>query len=335
MGTGRAGGVWRTGVLVAAASLAVVLPVSRAAQGQARPVESSGQSGSGAPGGGGLRGSVRAGGVPLPGVAVTATDSSGARYTTTTDINGMFQMALPAGSAYRVRAELAGFAPADTQVQVETGITPQTADFAMELASHSAAPRGASAVVSGAAAGGTPGAGGAPSPGGVGGSAGSGSGTGSGSGPSPSSRSAGGSGAAGAAGSGGGAAPSGGAASPGGARGTVARVGRGSQVVTMASNQQGVGARDATWGPGNAGGAGLPSLGPGAEDASAASDTVAVSGAAGQTNGLAGINEDDIRQRIEEMQRRGGGNGDIAGMLMGAMAGGGLGPPPGAPGGFG
>ena len=50
-------------------------------------------------------------------------------------------------------------------------------------------------------------------------------------------------------------------------------------------------------------------------------------GSRGQTNGLAGFSEDQIRQRIKDMQRQGGGNGDIANMLMGAMAGGGLGGP--------
>src|SRR5207248_4720060 len=64
----------------------------------------------------------------------------------------------------------------------------------------------------------------------------------------------------------------------------------------------------------------------------------------GQTNGLAGFTEDDIRQRIQDAvaqaQRQGGAAGDMAnvvvGMLGGMMAGGGFGGPGGpGPGGGG
>ncbi len=69
-----------------------------------------------------------------------------------------------------------------------------------------------------------------------------------------------------------------------------------------------------------------------------------VSGAMGTTNGLAGYNEDDIRQRIQDAvsqaQRQGGAVGDmanqVAGMLGGLMGGGGFGGPGGGgPGGAG
>ena len=81
-------------------------------------------------------------------------------------------------------------------------------------------------------------------------------------------------------------------------------------------------------------GAQLPSLaGVGGE--SAATDSVTVNGAMGQTNGLAGYSEDDIRQRVQDAiaqaQRQGGAAGDMAnavvGMLGGMMGGGGFGGP--------
>ena len=88
-----------------------------------------------------------------------------------------------------------------------------------------------------------------------------------------------------------------------------------------------LGVADASSGAGNIGAA-LPSAATG--DA-AGSDSVTVSGAVGQTNGLAGISEDDIRDRIrdamQQAQRQGGANGDmanaVAGMLGGLMGPGG------------
>ena len=67
----------------------------------------------------------------------------------------------------------------------------------------------------------------------------------------------------------------------------------------------------------------------------AATDSVTVNGAMGQTNGLAGYSEDDIRQRVQDAiaqaQRQGGAAGDMAnvvvGMLGGMMGGGGFGGP--------
>jgi hypothetical protein len=84
----------------------------------------------------------------------------------------------------------------------------------------------------------------------------------------------------------------------------------------------------------------LPSLaGLGGE--AAGTDSVTVSGAIGQTNGLAGYSEDDIRQRIQDAianaQRQGGAVGDIAnnvaGVLGGLIGGGGFGGPGGGGGG--
>jgi trimeric autotransporter adhesin len=76
----------------------------------------------------------------------------------------------------------------------------------------------------------------------------------------------------------------------------------------------------------------MPSLAGVGGDA-AATDSVTVNGAMGQTNGLAGYSEDDIRQRVQDAiaqaQRQGGAAGDMAnvvvGMLGGMMGGGGFG----------
>jgi trimeric autotransporter adhesin len=90
-------------------------------------------------------------------------------------------------------------------------------------------------------------------------------------------------------------------------------------------------------------GAQLPSLA-GLGGDTAASDSVTVNGAIGQTNGLASYSEDDIRQRVQDAiaqaQRQGGAAGDMAnavvGMLGPLMGGGGFGGPGGGgPGGGG
>jgi hypothetical protein len=89
----------------------------------------------------------RGGGVPLPGVAITAMNSlTGKKYATTTDIDGKYAMAIPRNGRYVVRAELTGFA-AVTEEVVLTGvqgeaanqgitIVPKATDFGLQLASR-------------------------------------------------------------------------------------------------------------------------------------------------------------------------------------------------------
>jgi hypothetical protein len=101
--------------------------------------------------GGAIHGTVVAGtagkpgGIPLPGVAITATNSlSGKKYTTTTDVDGAYAMSIPRNGRYVVRVELAAFAAQTSEVVLnaagENGGKPdQTADFGMELASRAAA----------------------------------------------------------------------------------------------------------------------------------------------------------------------------------------------------
>ena len=88
----------------------------------------------------------KAGGVPLPGVAVTATNTlTGKKYAAATGIDGTYAMTIPRNGRYVVRAELAGFAPETHEVvlnasEAMAGITlVQTSDFGMQLASRVAA----------------------------------------------------------------------------------------------------------------------------------------------------------------------------------------------------
>jgi hypothetical protein len=95
-----------------------------------------------APAGGTIKGDVKAGAVPLPGVAVTATNTlTGKKYATTTDVTGAFAMAIPRNGRYVVKAELAAFASETKEVLInaagENGGKPeQVADFTMQLASR-------------------------------------------------------------------------------------------------------------------------------------------------------------------------------------------------------
>jgi len=93
-------------------------------------------------GGGTIKGAVKAGAVPLPGVAITATNTlTGKKYATTTDVAGSFSMTIPRNGRYVVRADLAAFAGETKEVLInsagENGGRPdQLADFTMQLASR-------------------------------------------------------------------------------------------------------------------------------------------------------------------------------------------------------
>ncbi len=99
--------------------------------------------------GGSVRGTVVAGtpgkpgNTPLPGVAITATNTlTGRKYTAATDVEGAYNMAIPRNGRYVLRAELAGFAPATLEVLINGADAQATAkplDFGLELASRAAA----------------------------------------------------------------------------------------------------------------------------------------------------------------------------------------------------
>ncbi|HZY62005.1 MAG TPA: TonB-dependent receptor [Edaphobacter sp.] len=89
--------------------------------------------------GGTIRGTVKAGSVPLPGVAITAANTlTGKKYATTTDITGSFAMTIPTNGRYVIKAELAAFAPETKEVVLNGGKAEQVAEFTMQLASREA-----------------------------------------------------------------------------------------------------------------------------------------------------------------------------------------------------
>ena len=206
--------------------------------------------------GGTISGSVKSGAVPLPGVAVTATNTlTGKKYATTTDVSGAFSMAIPKNGRYVVKAELAAFATVTQEVLINAsslngGKPAQVAEFGLQLASRAAAAEAEQASA---------------------------------------------------------------------ASNASSAIARGLQSLNV--QRGGLDATDASTGGGNAGAA-LPSA---ATGDSAGSDSVTVSGAVGQTNGLASLSEDDIRDRIrdavQQAQRQGGAVGDIANAVAGALGG--------------
>ena len=80
--------------------------------------------------GGTVKGTVKAGNVPLPGVSVTATNTlTGKKFTTTTDVTGAYEMTIPQNGRYVVRAELAAFALSTKEALLNATSHSQQADF--------------------------------------------------------------------------------------------------------------------------------------------------------------------------------------------------------------
>lgn len=258
--------------------------VGSAAQGVGTPQSATATVSAASAQGGLLRGVVVAGaagkpgGVPLPGVSVTATNTlTGRKYVTATDVEGAYTMKIPRNGRYVVRAEIAGFAPATTEVvlNAETASTPKVSDFGLQLLSRVEAQEAKADAASGAGA--------------------------------------------------------------TGATGTASLL-RNLQGLNLSAS--GGDAEDASAGSGSNAGAALPSLGSlGDAGGGSGADTVAVSGANGQTNGLANFSEDQLRERIQQGVEQARANGllppgvdptnAIAGILGGMMGG------PGGPGGGG
>ena len=248
------------------------------------------------PQGGTIQGTVKVSGVPLPGVAVTATNTlTGKKYATTTGIDGAFQMAVPRNGRYVVKTDLAGFASVTQEVVVNAssqngGLPTQTAEFKVDLASRvtpepvqaATTAAGVPAVRATTAAAATP------------------------------ARTAGG-------------------ATPG----AVARVGRGTQALAVQGSDE-TDQTDASTTQTSTD-TQLPSLGAVASDDSTAStnESIAVTGQQGQINGLATFSQDDLQNRIGDMQRNGFTNGDIASSLNTVMQTGTFAAGPGGPGGGG
>lgn len=76
-------------------------------------------------------------GIALPGVAITATNTlTGRKYTTTTDVDGKFALAIPKNGRYVVRAELAAFGTGAQEIVLNATQHEGTAAFTLELASR-------------------------------------------------------------------------------------------------------------------------------------------------------------------------------------------------------
>jgi len=83
---------------------------------------------------------VRSGGIPLPGVTVTAQNTlTGKRYSATTDVTGMWSMTIPENGRYVIRTEFAAFAAGDQEAVLNAANREQTVNFQLMLASRAAA----------------------------------------------------------------------------------------------------------------------------------------------------------------------------------------------------
>jgi hypothetical protein len=148
-----------TGTTSAPAATQSQTPIAEPAAPQASTSQPS------APQGGTIRGTIIAGavgkpgGVPLPGVAVTATNTlTGKKYAAATGVDGAYAMTIPRNGRYVVRVELAGFAPVTQEVVLNAGDATagaalvKTSDFGMQLASRVAAAEARQEAAAGATA---------------------------------------------------------------------------------------------------------------------------------------------------------------------------------------
>ncbi len=89
--------------------------------------------------GGKLRGVVKSGTIPLPGVTVTAQNTlTGKRYSTTTDITGSWQLNIPQNGRYVIRTQFAAFAQGSQEAVLNASTHDQTVNFELILASRQA-----------------------------------------------------------------------------------------------------------------------------------------------------------------------------------------------------
>jgi trimeric autotransporter adhesin len=87
--------------------------------------------------GGILQGIVQSGGTPLPGVTITATNSvTNEKIYTSTDLNGQYQLKLPAAGKYNVEAAMSAFAPVAKQADVADASNAVRLDFDLTLGSR-------------------------------------------------------------------------------------------------------------------------------------------------------------------------------------------------------
>ncbi len=256
-----------------------------------------------------LRGTIFAGvlgqpgGVPLPGVSVTAKDATtGKTYATTTDTNGSYAMKVPVGGQYVVTAELAGFADVTKNITISS-VSEQVADFGIQLASRAPAPEATPAPTTATTTPATPGT-------------------------TPATAAT---------------RPGTTTAATRQTRRPPTRTqaaGRAAGTTTLDVANSDADLSNASAGDVSSDVPTLAGLG-GADNTDLAPESVAVTGQMGETNGLAGFSQDQIQQRIQDAMMNGGQGGPggqggdpnmaIANMLGGMMNGG----PGGGPGGGG
>jgi len=87
-----------------------------------------------------IQGVVQSGGIPLPGVSVTATHSgTNEKITTSTDLNGQYQLKLATTGTYDVETAMAAFASSTKQIEIRDA-SPARLDFDLSLASRTQSP---------------------------------------------------------------------------------------------------------------------------------------------------------------------------------------------------
>ncbi|MGB7189723.1 MAG: TonB-dependent receptor [Acidobacteriaceae bacterium] len=87
--------------------------------------------------GGAIHGTVKSGNAPLPGVAVTATNTlTGKKYSSATSVTGAYSMTIPQDGRYVMRAELAAFAASTQEALLNAASRDHEVDFALVLASR-------------------------------------------------------------------------------------------------------------------------------------------------------------------------------------------------------
>jgi hypothetical protein len=84
-----------------------------------------------------VAGKITSGGVPLPGVTVSAANSlTGKKASTTTEVDGSYRLTFPAKGRYVVRAELSGFAAGTAEVVINAANCHPRSDLSLTLASR-------------------------------------------------------------------------------------------------------------------------------------------------------------------------------------------------------
>src|SRR5437660_2367398 len=89
-------------------------------------------------GGGIIQGIVQSGNIPIPGVTVAATNFiTDEKVTTSTDLNGQYQLKVRAAGAYFVETSMAAFAPGIKEADIKDPAQPERLDFELMLLSRS------------------------------------------------------------------------------------------------------------------------------------------------------------------------------------------------------